>query len=108
MAESDAARLARLEERSEGILRDIQRLSREVETFAPIGGQLIELIAELNSLAEDFVEFKDDLKDEQRALRDEQRARAGTSTTVKVALITGSFLLAAALIAAIAQIVSAG
>jgi hypothetical protein len=93
--ESDAARIARLEERSESILRELQRISREMEqVVGPQAGELIKLVAELASLADDFEEFRRELTQ-----------RAGMSTTLKVALISGCFALAGTLIVAIAQIV---
>lgn len=96
--ESDAARIARLEERSESILRELQRIGREMEqVVGPQAGQLIRLVADLASLTEDFEDFREELK-----------ARAGMSMTLKVALIAGSFTLLAALVAAIAQIVGGG
>jgi hypothetical protein len=84
-----------LEERSEAILRELKRIGGELErVVGPQAGELIRLVADLASLTEDFEEFKRDL-----------RERAGMSGTLKVALISGSFLLAAALVAAVAQIV---
>lgn len=94
--ESDAARLARLEERSESILRELKRIGSEMErVVGPQAGEFIRLAGDVAALADDFEDFKNDLK-----------ARAGMSTTLKVALISGSFALAVALIAALAQIVA--
>lgn len=94
--ESDAARIARLEERSESILRELKRISREMEqVVGPQAGQLIRLVAELASLTEDFEDFRGELKQ-----------RAGMSTTLKVALISGCFALAGTLVVAITQILS--
>lgn len=93
--ETVEARLARLETLGEALLRDVGRLDRDVETLSPIVGQVIEFSAEVKALIDDLAEIKGDLK-----------AKAGMSTTLKLALISGSFALAVALIAAIAQIVA--
>lgn len=96
--ESEDARLARLEERSEAILRELQRIGKEVQTFAPIGGQLIELIAETTSLRDDFEELRQDIKDA-------AKERGLSRTQIVVAAIAGSCLLLSSLIAAVAAIV---
>lgn len=96
--ESDAARIARLEERSESLLREIHRIASEMERIVgPQVGEVIRLAADLAVLAEDFEEFRDEL-----------RARAGMSTTLKVAIISGAFVLAGSIVTALVQILSSG
>ena len=93
------ARVARLETLGDALLRDFARLDRNVEAFGPLAGQIIEFVAEVKSLGEDLQELKTEL-------REDRKARVGMSTTLKVALISGSFLLLAAIVAAVAQIVA--
>lgn len=95
MPDTPASRIARLEERSQSILRELDRLGREVEAFGPVGGQLIEVIAEVRGLTEDVV-----------ALRDDVKTGRGMSMTLKVAIIAGSFALAGSIVVAVAQILS--
>lgn len=91
---SDASRLARLEERAEGIRRELDRLTRQVDAFGPIAGQVIEVLTEVRGLMDDVDTLRTDL-----------RSGKSMSTTLKVALIAGSATLLAALVAAVAQIV---
>jgi hypothetical protein len=93
------ARVARLETLGDALLRDIARVERDVDAFGPLAGQIIEFVAEVKSLGDDLHELK-------KELREDRTARSGMSATLRVALISGSFLLAAALVAAVAQIVS--
>lgn len=92
---SDASRLARLEERTEGVRREIDRISRQVDAFGPVAGQVIEVLAEVRGLMDDIDDIKGGL-----------RSDRSMSTTLKVALIAGSFTLLAAIATAIAQILS--
>jgi CHAD domain-containing protein len=94
------SRLARLETLGDALLRDVSRLDRDLEAFAPLAGQIIEFVSEVRSLKDDLGELKDELKSE-------RRQRAGMSTGLKVALIAGCFGLAGTLVAALAQILSA-
>jgi archaellum component FlaC len=71
--ESLEVKIARMEERSESILRELERVSKDVTTFAPVAGQLIEAIAELHSLRDDFAEIKPQL---QRAVLDLTKMQA--------------------------------
>jgi hypothetical protein len=92
---SDASRLARLEERTEGVRREIDRISRQVDAFGPVAGQVIEVLAEVRGLMDDIDDIKGNL-----------RSDRSMSLTLKVALIAGSFTLLAAIATAIAQIIS--
>lgn len=93
--ETIEARVARLETLGEALLRDIGRHDRDLDTLSPIVGQVIEFGAEVRALIDDLDDLKGDLKE-----------RAGMSLTLKVALIGGSCALLAALVTAVAQIVT--
>jgi uncharacterized membrane protein len=90
--ESLPSRVARNEARIEGVLRELDRLTRSVETFGPMAGQIIEVIAEVRDIAEDLKEIKADV-----------RGNRQMSTTLKVALIGASGVILAAIIAAVAH-----
>lgn len=90
------------------MLRELDRLTRDVETFGPVAGQVIEVIAEVRSLAEDVMEMRREDRDErEKALRAEREAR-GMSTTLKAAIIAGIFGLLGTIALVIGQIVSSG
>jgi chromosome segregation ATPase len=93
---SPESRLARLEERSDAVRREIDRISRQVDAFGPVAGQVIEVLAELRSMAEDFDEMRSDV-------REDRKQRIGMSTTLKVTLISASAVIVAAIIAAVAH-----
>jgi chromosome segregation ATPase len=93
---SPESRLARLEERSDAVRREIDRISRQVDAFGPVAGQVIEVLSELRSMAEDFDEMRSES-------REDRKQRLGMSTTLKVALIGASGVILAAIIAAVAH-----
>jgi hypothetical protein len=84
--ESLPSRVARNEARIDGVLRELDRLTRSVETFGPMAGQIIEVIAE------DLREIKEDL-----------RGNRQMSSSLKIALIGASGVVLAAIVAAIAS-----
>jgi uncharacterized membrane protein len=90
--ESLPSRVARNEARIDGVLRELDRLTRSVETFGPMAGQIIEVIAEVRDIAEDLREIKEDL-----------RGNRQMSSSLKIALIGASGVVLAAIVAAIAS-----
>lgn len=103
----------RLDERTASIIREVERLSRDVDAFGPLGGQVIEVLAEVRANAEDFDALRRELnaeREQERKAREaelkELRAARTMSPVLKAALISGCFALGVALIAAVAQIVA--
>jgi archaellum component FlaC len=104
---------ARLDERTAALIREVERLSSDVKAFGPLGGQVIEVLAEVRAVTDDFNELRQELNAEREREREareqelrELREARKMSPALKGALIAGSFGLAGALVAAIAQIVS--
>lgn len=99
---------ARLDERTAALIREVERLARDVETFGPIGGQVIEVLAEVRAVTEDFNELRRELDAERErerlALEQELktlRAERKMSPLLKVALISAGSGIVVAIIAAV-------
>jgi chromosome segregation ATPase len=75
--EPESVRLARVEERLSAIGQRVEHAIRQIETFGPLGGQMIEAAADLRSLAEDITDMRRELDREREAAdREHDRLRA--------------------------------
>lgn len=99
---------ARLDERTASIIREIDRISRDLDTLGPIGGQVIELLAEVRANAEDFAALREELDAEREQERQERenelkqlRDARGMSPALKVALISAGGAIIVAIITAL-------
>lgn len=100
---------ARLDERTASIIRELERVGRDVEAFGPIGGQVIEVLSEVRAVTEDFDALRRELNVEREREREEReeelkqlRDARGMSPGVKTALITAGSAIVVALIYALA------
>jgi seryl-tRNA synthetase len=99
---------ARLDERTAALIREMDRLSRDVETTAVKSGQVIEVLAEVRAVTEDFNELRSELDAERERERQEReqelrdlRAERKMSPALKVALISAGGAIVVAIIAAV-------
>jgi hypothetical protein len=60
---------ARLDERTASLIREVERLARDVETTAVESGQVIEVLAEVRAVTEDFNKLRAELDAERVADR---------------------------------------
>jgi chromosome segregation ATPase len=119
------ARLARMEERSESILRELIRLTQEFDRLGGVTGEVIQWGGALGALEKDFQMYASEFKDFRSEYRDEmrrekeaaeaehrrlraemqtsQQQRQAMSVPLKVALVTGCFGLATTLILVLAH-----
>jgi chromosome segregation ATPase len=67
------ARLARMEERSEGILRELVRLTQEFDRLGGVTGEVIQWGGALGALEKDFQMYASEFKDFRSEYRDEMR-----------------------------------
>jgi chromosome segregation ATPase len=99
---------ARLDERTAALIREVDRLARDVETFGPIGGQVIEVLAEVRAVTDDFTELRRELNAERERERQERedelkqlREARGMSPALKIALVTAGGGIVVAIITAL-------
>lgn len=99
---------ARLDERTASLIREVERLTRDVEAFGPIGGQVIEVLAEVRAVTDDFGALQRELEAERERERQERdaelrelRAARKMSPALKVALISAGGAIVVAIIAAV-------
>jgi archaellum component FlaC len=99
---------ARLDERTAALIREVERLARDVETFGPLGGQVIEVLAEVRAVTEDFNELRTELnaeRDRERLAREQElkdlRAERKMSPALKIALVTAGGGIIVAIITAL-------
>jgi predicted RNase H-like nuclease (RuvC/YqgF family) len=99
---------ARLDERTASLIREVERLARDVETTAVESGQVIEVLAEVRAVTEDFNKLRAELDAERErerlALEQELkdlRTERKMSPALKVALISAGGAIVVAIIAAV-------